>query len=358
MIRVLVAEDSATARTLLVSLLSAEPDIRVVGEATTGREAVEMAERLTPDLITMDVHMPVMDGLEATKQIMVRSPRPIIIVSSTVRSGEVELSLEATRAGALMVLPKPEGPNSTGFAADRLQLVNMVRAMSRVKVVRHHGSVAAGPGSTPVSRPAYIAPPRAQARMGNTPIRLVAIGASTGGPAAIRTILAELPHNFPAPILVVQHIARGFTAGLAHWLAGDTPLRVKLAELGERAEPGTVYIAPDDRHLGCQLDPAGEMRLVLDNGAPVGAFRPSASYLFQSTAESLGAGVLAVILTGMGDDGVAGLRAVKARGGRVLAQDEASSVIYGMPREAARAGVVDAMLGVNAMARRLVELIA
>ena len=356
MIRVLVAEDSATARALLVSLLSAEPDVCVIGEATTGREAVEMAERLTPDLITMDVQMPEMDGLEATKQIMVRSPRPIIIVSSTVRSGEVELSLEATRAGALMVLPKPEGPTSPAFAADRRQLVTMVRAMSQVKVVRRHGSLAAGPLATPASRPAYTAPPRAPALAGSAPVRLVAIGASTGGPAAIRTILADLPRDFSVPILVVQHIARGFTAGLAHWLAGDTALRVKLAELGERAKPGTVYIAPDDRHIGCRLDAAGDIHLVLDNGAPIGAFRPSASYLFQSTAESLGAGVLAVILTGMGDDGVAGLRILKARGGCVLAQDEASSVIYGMPREAARAGVVDTLLGVNAMARKLVEL--
>lgn len=358
MIRVLVAEDSATARALLVSLLSAEPDVRVVGEATTGREAVELAVRLAPDLITMDVHMPEMDGLEATKQIMVRSPRPIIIVSSAARSGEVELSLEATRAGALMVLPKPEGPGSPAFAADRRQLISMVRAMAEVKVVRLHGSVAAGPTHAPVSRSAYTKRPRAPSSPRTNPIRLVAIGASTGGPSAIRTILAELPRNFPVPILVVQHIAVGFTAGLAHWLAGDTPLRVKLAELGESADPGTVYIAPDNRHLGCQAHATGGIRLVLDDAKPVGAFRPSASYLFQSTGESLGAGLLAVILTGMGDDGVAGLRVVKACGGRVLGQDEASSVIYGMPREAARAGVVDSVLGVTAIAHRIVELTA
>ena len=358
MIRVLIAEDSATARSLLVSLLAAEADIRIVGEATTGREAVEMAERLTPDLITMDVQMPEMDGLEATKQIMVRSPRPIIIVSSAVRSGEVELSLEATRAGALMVLPKPEGPTSPGFASDRRQLISMVRAMSQVKVVRRHGSPVAVPTNTPRAHPAYSASTPVRLYPGSAPIRLVAIGASTGGPAAIRTILAELPSSFPVPILIVQHIAVGFTAGLAHWLAGDTRLRVKLAEYGEPLLPGAVYIAPDNRQLGCQLDATGEIRAVLDNGQPVGGFRPSASYLFQSTAESLGASVLAVILTGMGDDGVAGLRIVKARGGRVLAQDEASSVIYGMPAEAARAGVVNTVLGLNAIANKLVELTA
>jgi two-component system chemotaxis response regulator CheB len=356
MIRVLVAEDSPTARALIVSMLSAEQDIRIIGEAKTGVEAVAMAERLGPDLVTMDVHMPEMDGLEATKQIMVRAPCPIIIVSSTARSDEVALSLEATRAGALIVLPKPEGPSTPGFAADSRQLVSMVRAMSQVKVVRRHGaamsSMTAGL-KTPASWPALdglsITKPV-------SPVRLVAIGASTGGPAALRTILSELPDGFAVPILVVQHIASGFTQGLAQWLGGDSRLRVKVAEAGERLDRGTVYIAPDGRHLGCQLDSVGAMRVALHNLPPVGAFRPSASFLFQSVAEVLGAGVLAVILTGMGDDGVAGLRVVKASGGRIIAQDEASSVIYGMPREAARAGVVDVTLGLGAIARRLVEL--
>lgn len=357
MIRVLVAEDSPTARALIVSMLSAEKDIRIIGEANTGREAVAMAERLGPDLITMDVHMPEMDGLEATKQIMVRSPCPIIIVSSAARSDEVALSLEATRAGALMVLPKPDGPSSPGFGADSRQLVSMVRAMSQVKVVRRHGAAMGAMSAglkTPASRPAQdgrIAAPRP-----GSAVRLVAIGASTGGPAALRTILSDLPSGFAVPILVVQHIANGFTLGLAQWLAGDTRMRVKVAEAGEPLDSGTVYIAPDDRHLGCQLDSMGAMRAALHNVPPVGAFRPSASFLFQSVAEVLGAGVLAVILTGMGDDGVAGLRVVKSTGGRIIGQDEASSVIYGMPREAARAGVVDVTLGINAIARKLVEL--
>ena len=355
MIRVLVVDDSATARALLVSILTAEPDIRVVGEATTGRDAVDMAGRLTPDLITMDVHMPVMDGLDATKQIMIQSPRPIIIVSSAVRS-DVELSLEAMRAGALMVMAKPEGPASPGFADERRQFVSMVRAMSQVKVVRRHGNVSPYTMNTPSARPAASPPTRGIGVGGARTIRLVAIGASTGGPAAIRTILADLPHDFAVPIFLVQHIARGFSAGLADWLEHDTPLRVKLAELGEPAVPGTVYIAPDDKHLGVQVDGRGDLRVLLDRSPPVGAFRPSASFLFHSAGDSLGAGVLAVILTGMGDDGVSGLRTLKARAGRVLAQDEATSVIYGMPREAVRAGVVDATLPLTAIARRLVEL--
>ena len=357
MISVLVVDDSATARALLVSLLVAEEDIRVVGEATTGRDAVDMASRLTPDLITMDIHMPVMDGLEATKQIMMQSPRPIIIVSSAVRS-DVELSLEAMRAGALMVMGKPEGPASPAFANERRQFVSMVRAMSQVKVVRRHGTVSPYTMNTPVARPAATPPLRLDSASGTRSFRIVAIGASTGGPAALRTILADLPGDFPVPILVVQHIARGFSAGLADWLAHDTPLRVKLAELGELAVAGVVYIAPDDKHLGVQLDGRGDMRVLLDRSPPVGAFRPSASFLFHSTGESLAAGVIAVILTGMGDDGVGGLRTLKARGGRVLAQDEATSVIYGMPREAVRAGVVDTTLPLTAIARKLVELTA
>lgn len=355
MIRVLVVDDSATARALLVSLLTAEPDISVVGEATTGRDAVDLASRLAPDLITMDIHMPVMDGLEATMQIMIQSPRPIIIVSSAVQS-DVELSLEAMRAGALMVMAKPQGPASPGFANERRQFVSMVRAMSQVKVVRRHGNVSPFSMNTPIARPASVLPGRVHGALGTTPIRLVAIGASTGGPAALRTILADLPRNFSVPILIVQHIARGFSAGLADWLSHDTRLRVKLAELGEPAAAGTVYIAPDDRHLGCQLDDRGDIRVILDSSPAVGAFRPSASFLFHSTGDSVGVGVLAVILTGMGDDGVSGLRVLKARGGRVLAQDEATSVIYGMPREAVRAGVVDATLPLTAIARRLVDL--
>jgi two-component system, chemotaxis family, protein-glutamate methylesterase/glutaminase len=359
MIRVLVADDSATSRTLLVELLSAEPDFKVIGEATNGQEAVEMAQRLAPDLITMDVQMPVMDGLEATKQIMVRSPRPIIIISHTARDDEVSLSLEATRAGALMVLPKPDGPLSPRFASDRRQIVSMARAMSQVKVVRRHG--ASAPYSvvdTPPPRAAYTPASSARSHTARDSIRLVAIAASTGGPAAIQTVLADLPRSFPVPILVVQHISSGFTSGLARWLSGDTALRVKVAELGEPADAGTVYIAPDDLHIGCRVDKVGVIRIVLDNGPALGAFRPSASYLFRSAAETLGASVLSVILTGMGDDGIAGLRAAKAAGGRVIAQDEASSVIFGMPREAARAGVVDWVVGLNGIARRLMELTA
>ena len=356
MIRVLVAEDSATARALLVSILASAPDIVVVGEARTGTEAVAKAEQLEPDLITMDVQMPELGGLEATRQIMTRSPRPILVVSSAANT-DVELSLEATRAGALMVIAKPQGAQSPLFESDRRQLLSMVRALAQVKVVRRHGtpvSARAQEGQTP-SGP--FAMPKARHAPTDS-LEVLAIAASTGGPAALKLILSALPSSFPLPILVVQHIARGFSEGLAHWLNGDSQLRIKIAELSEPAEAGTVYIAPDDRHLGVKRDKQGVLRIQLDNAPPVGTFRPSASYLFQSCAENVGRGVLALILTGMGDDGVAGLRQVRKASGRILAQDESSSVIFGMPREAQRAGVVDQIVALEDIPRRLREIVS
>ncbi len=355
MIRVLIADDSSTARALLVAMLDGDAGITVVGEARTGTEAVEMAERLDPDLVTMDIHMPDLDGLQATEQIMTRSPRPIIIVSSTVKVGDVELSLEATRAGALLVLPKPPGPASPSFASERRHLVSMVKALAGVKVVRRHGGTSPRANAAPAAPAALTPPAHADGRRGRAALRVVAIAASTGGPAALSAILSALPRDFPVPILVVQHIARGFTSGLAHWLSGTTPLTVKLALHGEVPLAGTVYIAPDDAHLGVRPSPDGVIRLCLDKGEAVGAFRPSATYLFRSAA-SLGDAALGVILTGMGDDGVAGLRDLHAAGGRVLAQDEASSVIYGMPKEAVRAGVVHAVASLGDMAARIREL--
>jgi two-component system, chemotaxis family, protein-glutamate methylesterase/glutaminase len=359
-IRVLVAEDSPTARALLVAMLEADPEIEVVAEASTGVQAVEMAERLEPDLITMDVQMPELDGLQATEQIMRRSPRPIIIVSSQARDADVRLSLDATRAGALLVLPKPEGPGSGHFASDQRQLVAMVKALSGVKVVRRwRGSAASealdGQSSTGVLDQAAEARP-SLGRGARAAATIVAIAASTGGPAALRDLLAALPADFRAPILIVQHIAKGFVEGLATWLGTDSRLRVKVAVDGEQAAPGSVYIAPDGRHLELRRDGPDRFRIALTSTSPVGTFRPSATRLFASVASAAGARALSVILTGMGDDGVAGLRDVRRANGVIIAQDEKSSVIFGMPREAMRAGVVDEVVSLHNLASRLVEL--
>jgi len=340
-IRVLVAEDSLTVRELLVQILESDPEIRVVGRAKNGAEAVDLAARLKPDLVTMDVHMPVLDGFEATKEIMVQAPAPIIIVSSSASREDVEHSFDAMRAGALMVVAKPDNPQSALFDGRRAQFLAMAKAMSQVKVVRRWA---------PRARP--VTPPVALSRAAGAPLRLVAIAASTGGPAALQRIVADLPRDFPAPILVVQHIAAGFVGGLAGWLGESCNLRVKVAEHGEPVLGRTVFLAADDRQLGVTAD----ARVVVADAPPINGFRPSGTYLFESAARSYGASVAAVILTGMGSDGVGGLKAVKAAGGLVVAQDEATSVVYGMPREAVMAGVVDSVLPVDEVAAVLAEL--
>jgi two-component system chemotaxis response regulator CheB len=344
MIRVLVAEDSPTARQLLIEMLTSDPGITVIGEARNGLEAVAMAESLRPDLITMDVEMPELDGLEATMRIVGKVPTPIIIVSSQANASEVELSLEATRAGALMVLPKPAGPTSPRFREQQAHLVAMVKAMSDVKVIRRWGA------STPTRpRPSLSVHP---AHPAERP-RILAIGASTGGPAALRDLLHALPADFPLPVLVVQHISKGFVNGLANWLGANTELEVRVAAESELVRPHVVYLAPDDQHLGILED--GRIRL---SSAPlIGSFRPSATHLFASAAAAYRSRMIALILTGMGDDGVTGLRAVHAAGGLVIAQDEATSIVYGMPREAARAGVVTATLALPEIAPYLIEAV-
>lgn len=349
MIRVLVAEDSATARMLLVAMLESDPAIQVVGEATTGVQAVEMTEQLGPDLVTMDVEMPELDGLEATEQIMMRRPTPIVVISALANERAVDLSLEATRAGALTVLPKPVSPVGDSFTQQRDQLIATVKAMAAVKVVRRWRS------RSSLRR----TPPSVRTLSNRSTTRLVAIAASTGGPAAVRDVIAGLPVNFPVPIIVVQHIAKGFVSGLAHWVNAETKLRVKVAEDGEPARAGTVYFAPDDHHTGIELRAAdASPRIVLTTAAPIGTFRPSATWLFESAARTLGASVTGVILTGMGDDGVAGLRAVYSAGGTVLAQDEATSIVYGMPREAVRAGVVHSVVPLGELSQRLLDLVS
>jgi two-component system chemotaxis response regulator CheB len=341
-VRVLVVDDSPTARVLLRETLASEPGIAVVGEARDGKEAIEAARRLRPSLITMDLYMPVMDGLAATREIMIAAPTPIVIVSSAVNRGEVNLSLEATAAGALTVVGKPEGPVSPGFEAWRAEFLGLIKAMAQVKVVRRWNRTTSPP--YPVVRSELPLPVR--------PARVIAIVASTGGPAALQRILMELPRDFALPILLVQHIAHGFVDGLTEWLNAATQLRVKIARDRERVQRGTVYIAPNDRHLGVRDD-----KTILLSSAPhVGSFRPAGTFLFESVARVYGSTALAVIMTGMGADGVDGLRSVRAAGGASIAQDESSCVVYGMPREAVRAGVVDAILSTREIINYLIAL--
>ena len=344
MIRVLVAEDSPTARALLVALLASDPEITVVGEARDGVEAVALTQALRPDVVTMDLRMPRLDGFEATKEIMITAPTPIVIVTASMLARDVEISMHALKAGALTVLPKPKGPQDPAFEEDARQLVAQVKAMAQVKVVRHWR-----PTSAPARPEAEPARPRPAPRG-----RVVALAASTGGPAALHRLLAALPADFPVPLLAVQHITHGFLGGLVDWLNKASGPRVKVAEDGEPLAPSTVYVAPDDRHLGVTPHEA----VALARTPPVGGFRPSGTSLFEAVARVYGAAAVAVVLTGMGDDGVEGLRALRRAGGRVLAQDEKSSVVFGMPGAAVAAGVVDQILPLEDIPRRLVELVS
>ena len=343
-VRVLVVDDSETARLLLVSILRADPEIDVVGQGADGLEAVELVKRLHPDIVTMDVQMPRLDGFAATKRIMVEAPTPILITTG-LDPRALSVSLEAVRAGALAVHAKPGDPRAPGFDDDARELVRQVKAMSRVKVVRH---LSIEP--VPLLQP----PPPSAAALRDGRVAVVAIAASTGGPAALHGILSALPVDFPVPILVVQHISRGFSLGFAGWLDQASRVRVKLAVEGEALVAGTVYVAGDDTHLGV----TSARRIRLSTAPEVGGFRPSGTPLFETVAAAYGRQALAVILTGMGTDGVDGLRAIRKAGGRIIAESEATAVVYGMPGAAVKAGLADFVLPIEEVVTTLAGLVA
>lgn len=341
-IRVLIAEDSSTFRDLLAGILTGGGPFEIIGAAVNGLEAVEMTRRLHPDVVMMDINMPVIDGLKATQRIMEESPTPIVVVTASVLFGDVAVTLNALNAGALAVLRKPAGPRSETFADESAHIVATVKAMAGVKVIRRRPRPGDGkPPSDGVPAPAVGT------------YKVIAIAASTGGPAAVRRILADLPAVLPVPILLVQHIAQGFGPGLAEWLGSATGLVVKMAVQGEILTPGTVYIGTDGGHLGVSRD----LRIRIAAEPPIAGIRPSATFLFESVAAVYGSAVLAVILTGMGEDGVAGLHAVRDRGGAILAQDEQTSVVFGMPAKAIEAGLVDAVLPVEEIGLRISRML-
>jgi two-component system chemotaxis response regulator CheB len=339
-IRVLLAEDSAVTREYLAYLLDQDPRFELVGTAGNGVEAVEQAQRLKPDVILMDVHMPRMNGYEATRQIMEQAPAPIVMISASVDQGEVAMTFAALEAGALTVLEKPPGPGHPRQADSARKLLETVKLMSEVKVVRRWPK-----------RETAAAPPTPLASAGRK-VRLVAIGASTGGPPAVAEILKGLPSDLGAPILFVQHIAPGFAAGLADWLGQITRLSVKLAEPNEPARPGTVYVAADGTQMG--ITRQGRIRLT-DDAAPDG-FCPSVSHLFESAADAYGRAALGVLLTGMGRDGAAGLRRLRDAGGVTIVQDEETSVVFGMPYEAIRLGAAERVLSPEQISQAILSL--
>ncbi len=315
-IKVLIVEDSAVVRELLVRILETDPEIVVADCAQDGAEAIEKLATAKPDVITMDIHMPRMDGYVATRRIMETHPVPIVIVTASYDAGDVARSFRALEAGAVAVLGKPPGPGGPGYEAAARKLVETVKAMSEVRVVKRW------PRERMAARAVPAAPVVAAAE-----IEVVAIGASTGGPPALHAILAALPKPFPVPIVIVQHIAAGFVQGLADWLAQCTDLPVHLASHGELMLSGHVYLAPD----GCHIRLVTGGRISCQDDEPENGLRPAVSCLFRSVAEVYGTRAAGVLLTGMGRDGAAELKLMREAGAVTIAQDKASAVVNGMP---------------------------
>lgn len=321
-IRVLVIDDSTVQRELQVHLLNSDPLLEVVGTASDGREAVELVQRCRPDVVSMDFHMPGLDGAEVTRLLMENVPLPIVIVTGSSAPGEVAHTFQALEAGALTVVEKPSAPGSE--AAQKY--VETIKMMSEVKVVRRWPQ-SSKRGLDSVQMPAW--------RSTNV---LVAIGASTGGPLALQSVLSGLPRDFAAPIAIVQHISPGFTAGLAEWLTDTCHFPVRVGMQGERLDPGQAYLAPEGWHMTVCADGQGQCRIEL-NAQPVeNGHRPAVGALFRSVAAVVGQRAIGVLLTGMGCDGATELRGLRELGATTIVQTPESAAVAGMPGEAIRLG--------------------
>lgn len=338
-IKVLVVEDSLTAQKILVKILSADSQIEVVGVASSGEEALEQLKHISPDLITMDIHMPGMDGLEVTRKIMESTPIPIIVVSASCLVEDVERAFQLIEAGALTAIAKPVAIGSGDFEATAWRLVQTVKDMAAVKVIKRLPKTAPKAKTEPAIEVIEL-----------KPVSIVAIGASTGGPQAIETILKNLPSNFPASILVVQHIAPGFLSGMVEWLNNVLPLLVKVAQDGEKLQIGTVYLSPEGKHIGVD-----KHCIVLSSDEPIDGHRPAVSHLFKSLAQNSG-DCLALLLTGMGKDGASELLELKETGAITIAQDKQSSVVHGMPGSAIALGAHCHILNLQSIAATLALL--
>jgi two-component system chemotaxis response regulator CheB len=336
-IRVLVVEDSTTVRERLCDVLSGDPEIQMVGEASDGKHAIALCRDLKPDVVTMDMMLPTMSGLAATEYIMAHCPTPILIVSSSTNRGDLFKTYEALAAGAVDVLEKPRGDESDVLWERRF--LATVKLVSRIRVITHPRARLGLMGARRMGRSESVmaATPSAP-RQG---YQIVAIGASTGGPAAILELLRSLPTDFSIPLLFVLHIGEQFGGPFADWLDGQTARRVGFAKDGDRIATarGRVVMAPADRHLTVEN---GRFRLTRDPERH--SCRPSVDVLFESVASEFGPSAAACLLTGMGRDGAAGLHRIRQAGGFTIAQDERTSVVYGMPREAVLLGAAERVL--------------
>ncbi|MCG3210443.1 MAG: Chemotaxis response regulator protein-glutamate methylesterase [Anaerolineae bacterium] len=346
MINVLIVDDSAVSRQHLQHILAADEKINVLATASNGDEAIKLAARLKPNVITMDIHMPGLDGIEATRKIMQTSPVPIIIVSANWTAEEVAMTFSALEAGAVTLVEKPVGLGHPRYEAMAHELRQTVKLMSEVKVVRRWARYAQATAKEAAA--GKIEPVKPE----NPEIELVVMGVSTGGPPVLHAILGALPRDFSLPILIVQHIAAGFLPGLVDWLSKDAALPIRIAGHGWPLQPGHVYFAPDDWHMGVNR----QRQIVLERAARENSLRPAISYLFRSALETFGPHAAGVLLTGMGKDGAQELRHMLDQGAVTIAQNKETCVVYGMPGEAAALGAAKHILPPNKIVSLLVWL--
>src|ERR1700676_4000118 len=344
--RVLIVDDSAFMRKVLETIFNADDQLQVIGHAKDGREAVALAKSLKPDVITMDINMPHVDGLEATAEIMTTNPRPIVIVSSESREGAAS-TLRALELGAIEFVAKPSSAIDLDMQSVKEDLLRKVRMAAKVRVVRTASRLAsriqnAIGSKTPPPAPVSTRPAPTSGLDQRFPV--VVLAASTGGPATVMRLAPGVPGDFPAAVILVQHMPAAFTTQYAAQLAEFTGIRVKEAEANESLQPGTLYICQGGQHL--RVTPTGRIQLDGNSGR-VNGYLPNIDVTMETVAAYAGAMSIGAILTGMGNDGANGSKAIKAAGGMGLAQDEATSVIFGMPAEAIKTGAVDQVLGLD-----------
>lgn len=343
-IRILIADNSPISRRLLNEVIGSQTDMVVVGEAANGPEAVRMNASLKPHIIAMDLTLPLMDGLETTEVIMGENPTRIVMLGEASQRSDADLMRRVTAVGALDFAVKPHKPDDIDLAN---HLVKTLRAMSRVRVIRHWRSM--NSGSTDDTHIVNVLReyPGLTRR-----IEIVLIVSSTGGPHALETIMKLLPVTFPLPMVIVQHISGEFVGNMVTWLSGATPLRIKLAEHGEKPMPGHIYIAPSDYHLRITFNG----RFALSNDTEDYIHVPSGNILLESAAEVYGPNAIGVVLTGMGEDGAKGLLRMREQGAHTIVQDEATSIVFGMPKAAIDLGGSEYVEPVEKIAGLLVKL--
>ncbi len=346
-IKVLIVEDTLVAQKLLKGLVESDERFELVGIAENGKQAIEFVDKYAPDVVSMDILMPVMDGVEATRKIMQANPIPIVIVSSYYQTTEVDMAMRVLDAGAVSILPRPYGPGHSKFAQSTRQYLNTLKMMAEIKVVRRKEEK---PSKAIQETKPTIQPK--QKSYTSDKIKALAIGASAGGPQGLSTILSMLPEDFEAPVFVAQHIDAHFADGFATWLNTTSKLPVKIASNGERALNGHVYLPPGNHHLTVKLDGT----IAITKELSIKEIRPSVNHLFRSIATTYGKNALAVLLSGMGKDGANELKTLYDLGAFTIAQDENSCLVFGMPGEAVRIGAVSKILSPENIAKEIINL--